>query len=63
MRNFEVFRNEMKNGELPVDVITAERATAAHANLKKKILSAPIDYLQDEAHRVITTLIVYYNIQ
>ncbi|MCP9259924.1 Kalirin [Dirofilaria immitis] len=30
MHNFENFREEIKNGEMPIDVATAERATSAH---------------------------------
>lgn len=52
MRSFETYRDEMKNGELPVDVVTAERSTTAHVALKKKLLAAPIEMLQAEAQRV-----------
>lgn len=52
MRSFENFREEMKNGEMPIDVATAERATTAHIALKKKILGAPIDYIETEVEKV-----------
>lgn len=52
MRNFEHYREEMNNGEMPVDVETAERATSAHIALKKKILGAPIEHIQNEAEKV-----------
>lgn len=52
MRSFETYRDEMKNGELPVDVVTAERSTTAHVALKKKLLAAPIEMLQAEAQRI-----------
>uniref|UniRef100_A0A9J2P1L7 DH domain-containing protein n=1 Tax=Ascaris lumbricoides TaxID=6252 RepID=A0A9J2P1L7_ASCLU len=50
--DFETYRDEMKNGELPVDVVTAERSTTAHVALKKKLLAAPIEMLQAEAQRI-----------
>ncbi|VDN36394.1 unnamed protein product [Gongylonema pulchrum] len=49
---FESFREEMKNGEMPVDVATAERATTAHIAMKKKIVGAPIEYIQNEVERI-----------
>ncbi|VDN43285.1 unnamed protein product [Gongylonema pulchrum] len=49
--SFESFREEMKNGEMPVDVATAERATTAHIAMKKKIVGAPIEYIQNEVER------------
>ncbi|VDM96077.1 unnamed protein product [Thelazia callipaeda] len=52
MRNFEIFREEMKNGEMPVDVTTAERSTAAHSALKKRILNAPIERIQNEVESI-----------
>lgn len=55
MDNFENFREEIKNGEMPFDVATAERATAAHVSLKKKIFGAPIERIQQDVERVITS--------
>uniref|UniRef100_A0A1I7W4X0 CRAL-TRIO domain-containing protein n=1 Tax=Loa loa TaxID=7209 RepID=A0A1I7W4X0_LOALO len=52
MHNFENYREEMKNGEMPIDVATAERATAAHVVLKKKILGAPIERIQHDVEQV-----------
>ncbi|KAM3722372.1 Kalirin [Dirofilaria immitis] len=52
MHNFENFREEIKNGEMPIDVATAERATTAHVTLKKKILGAPIERIQHDVERV-----------
>lgn len=52
MHNFENFREEIKNGEMPIDVTTAEHATAAHVVLKKKILGAPIERIQHDVERV-----------
>ncbi|VDK41952.1 unnamed protein product [Anisakis simplex] len=51
MRNFETYRHEMKNGEMPIDVATAERATASHLALKKK-LAVPIETLKLEAQKI-----------
>jgi len=42
----------MENGQLPVDVPTAEAATASHTQLKKRIQSAPVETLEDEGRRV-----------
>ena len=50
--NFEAYRKEIENAALPVDVATAQRATAAHVALRKKIVNAPIDFLQSGVQRV-----------
>ncbi|TKR93467.1 hypothetical protein L596_007920 [Steinernema carpocapsae] len=52
MRNFEVYSSEMKNGNMPFDVESANRSIEIHRNLKNKISLISVDDLELQARNI-----------
>ncbi len=52
LRTFEQLKDDMKNGQLPVDVATAETANEQHKALKLRLQATSIESLEIQARKV-----------
>ncbi len=52
LRTFESIRNELENGQLPIDVDTARTALDSHTQLRKRIGRAPVEAIESDGQKV-----------
>ncbi len=52
LRVFDAMREELENGQMPVDVDTARNALDSHTRLRKRISKAPVEELEQEGEKV-----------